>query len=152
MSWQTVTTSPQQIQMGILFLLYHSKHRKVLTKKEYDLFDENGVEYKVKYNCCYEDSLVLDITIINDTTEELTYNFNGQQSSDVIYDGNIRSFLNNVVIGPDYSTIVTRPGSVTNIKLSYSVELSNQDKIQSIEFNDIVKTNGDKIAIKLELK
>lgn len=124
----------------------------VLTLEEFDTFDEFGNEYKVKYNACYENNLVLDITIINNTTEEYTYDFNGNQASFVIYDGNVRRGLANVIVGQEYSTIRTEPGSTSKIKLTYDVELLKQDSIQAIEFNDVTTSNGDKVKVKFDLK
>lgn len=128
----------------------------VVNSKEYDLLDSiTGLEFKLKAIQCFDENIIFEISIINNTTEEFDFNFSSVEDSELIYnsDGtNKKASLSSVVVGSQTSEIRSIPGSNNKIKLSYGVNIENQNSINHILFNNVLRLNGEKTNIEIIIK
>lgn len=128
----------------------------VLDAKEYVINDKaTGLEFKVKELKSYDENIVMDVTIVNNTTEEFLFNFSAVDDSNLIYSfeqSNKNAFLSSIIVGSEISEVKSIPGSTEKIKLTYGINLENQEKISHICFKNITRLNGEKINIEMIIK
>lgn len=127
----------------------------VVDNKVYELTDQiTGLQFQVKEVKCYEESILMEITIVNNTTEEFTIRNLDVIDSTLNYSestANKKAYLSSLVIGSDSSELVSTPGSTNKLSLSYGINISQQDYINMITFNNVERSNGEKINIELAL-
>lgn len=127
----------------------------VVDNKVYDIKDKTtGLQFKIKELKCYEESILMEITIVNNTTEEFKFNNTDVNDSTLLYSEkaiNKISYLSSIVVGATNSEILSIPGSTNKINLSYGINISKQDYINMITFNNVERSNGEKINIELAL-
>ena len=131
---------------------YDQEGYPILDNNTYEMKDSNGMVYKIKYYKSYENTLILELIIENNTTEEFVYNFGDSVDSDLIFNGDNKRYLTNIVVGNGTSMIKSEPGSTNKVYLTYEIEIKNQQAIQAIEFNNILRMNTNIDMVKLDIK
>lgn len=116
----------------------------------YEVEYEN-LKFKFEAENSYENTLVLNMSIENNSTEEYTFNLDSNTKASLIIADGTSKDLDSVIVGNETSKIISIPGSVMNTKLAFNVDVENQATIKNILLNDVVKSNGNSIVINLDL-
>ncbi len=128
----------------------------VVDSNVYYLKDNNtNLEFEINKVKCFDENMVLEVNIINKTTEEFKFKFYNVDDSNLIYnsDGNNKkALLSSLIIGTESSELTSVPGSTNKIKLSYGININNQENINYIVFNNVTMTNGENTNIELIIK
>lgn len=135
---------------------YYKKYSISFEQDGYPIMNKDG--YNVKYNDLtftlipiksYDNSIVFELSITNNSTEEYIFDFSSNNDADVIINNNLKSYLTSVVIGNETSSIVSLPNSNIKTVLSFNVNIENQSNITGIEFNNVTKSDGSKTNMNL---
>lgn len=122
----------------------------VVVSEGYDVEYEK-LKFKFKVENSYENTLVMNMSIENNSTEEYTFNLDSNTKASVILaDGTSRD-LDSVIVGSETSKVISSPGSVVSTTLAFNIDIENQATIKNILLNDVIKSNGDSIVINLDL-
>lgn len=128
----------------------------VVDSNVYYLKDNNtNLEFEINKVKCFDENMVLEVNIINKTTEEFKFKFYNVDDSNLIYNSdetNKKALLSSLIIGTESSELTSVPGSTNKIKLSYGININNQENINYIVFNNVTMTNGENTNIELIIK
>lgn len=128
----------------------------VVDSNVYYLKDNNtNLEFEINKVKCFDENMVLEVNIINKTTEEFKFKFYNVDDSNLIYNSdetNKKALLSSLIIGTESSELTSVPGSTNKIKLSYGINIINQENINYIVFNNVTMTNGENTNIELIIK
>ncbi len=128
----------------------------VVDSNVYYLKDNNtNLEFEINKVKCFDENMVLEVNIINKTTEEFKFKFYNVDDSNLIYNSdetNKKALLSSLIIGTESSELTSVPGSTNKIKLSYGININNQENINYIVFNNVTMTNGENKNIELIIK
>ena len=128
----------------------------VVDSNVYYLKDNNtNLEFEINKVKCFDENMVLEVNIINKTTEEFKFKFYNVDDSNLIYNSdetNKKALLSSLIIGTESSELTSVPGSTNKIKLSYGIYINNQENINYIVFNNVTMTNGENTNIELIIK
>lgn len=128
----------------------------VVDSNVYYLKDNNtNLEFEINKVKCFDENMVLEVNIINKTTEEFKFKFYNVDDSNLIYNSdetNKKALLSSLIIGTESSELTSVPGSTNKIKLSYGININNQENINCIVFNNVTMTNGENKNIELIIK
>ena len=110
----------------------------VVDSNVYYLKDNNtNLEFEINKVKCFDENMVLEVNIINKTTEEFKFKFYNVDDSNLIYNSdetNKKALLSSLIIGTESSELTSVPGSTNKIKLSYGININNQEKINNLKF------------------
>lgn len=135
---------------------YYKKYSISFEQDGYPIINKDG--YNVKYNDLsftlipiksYDSSIVFELTITNNSTEEYIFDFASNNDADIITNNNLKSYLTSIVMGNEVSSITSMPNSNIKTILSFNVDIKNQGNILGVEFNNVKKSNGSKTNMTL---
>lgn len=123
----------------------------VVDNKVHEFFDsKTGLDFKIQQVASHSESMTYEIEIINNTTEEYTFDFSSVDDSNLVCQINgatSKASLSSIVVGKDLSNFTVVPGTTKKVKLSYGINLDKQDYIIQLWFNNVKNTNGDEMYI-----
>lgn len=138
---------------------YYGDYTISFEQDEYPIIDESIKEYKdsktsmdfaTKVIGCYDENIVYEITITNNSSEEYTFELSSVNDSMIQYTRNnqtAEALMSSIVIGEGVSNFTLEPGKTKVVKLSYNLGLKNQKDAFHLYFNNITSTNGDKLSV-----
>lgn len=138
---------------------YYGDYSISFEQNEYPIVDASEKEYydtktemnfKTKVIACYDENIVYEISITNNSSEEYTFALTSVNDSLIQYTRNNQTseaLMTSVVVGEGVSNYTIEPGKTKVIKLSYNLSLKEQKNALHLFFNNITSTNGDKIKV-----
>ena len=127
---------------------YYRNYTVSFEQDEYPVLDDtifevenSQIKFYVKNTSSYDNSVIMNITIENNSTEEYTFDFNSNLNAAIILNDGTKCYLDSLIIGNESSEIYTKPGSKNNINLSFNVKLENQGDISGIDFYNVKKSD-----------
>lgn len=137
---------------------YYNKYTISFDQESYPIVKNSGysVQYEdLKFNFkvmnSYENTLVMNMAVENNSTEEYKFNLDSNSKASVFLNDNTSYNLDMVVVGSETATIKSVPNSTINTTLAFNIEIEEQANIKTIVLNDVIKSNGDKIIMSLDL-
>lgn len=116
----------------------------ILNNSQFEI-EKDGLKFNIKTLSSYRDSIVINFSVENQTTEEYTFNFNSINDAAVKLNNTNVKCLTSVIVGSETSSISSIPGSRVNFNLSFEINSSEQGKIIEFIFNNVEKS-GEKIS------
>lgn len=113
--------------------------------------EKNGIKYKVKEVASYENSILLNIIIENNSNDIYTYDLSAIDKINLELNSYEKYNLDTIIAGNDSSTLIVSPGSVKSVDLSFNVGQEVQSMITGITFKNVKNANGDIFDINVEL-
>lgn len=138
---------------------YYGEYTVSFEQNEYPIVDESEHEYndsktqmsfKTKVIGCYDENVVYEISMTNNSSEEYTFNLTSVNDSLIQYTRNNQTseaLMTSVVVGEGVSNFTLEPGKTKIIKLSYNLNLKEQKNALHLFFNNITSTNGEKVSV-----
>lgn len=144
---------------------YYDSYSISFEQNEYPIIDKqlhefnesnSNLSFEIITKKCYDENIVFDIKITNNSTEEYTFDIASVADSHVVYrkESTIDTFegyMNSVVVGESVSNFTITPGMSKNITLSYDVNIKYQTSIIQLWFNNVKSTNGEQQEIGIVL-
>lgn len=113
--------------------------------------EKNGIKYKVKEVASYENSILLNIIIENNSNDIYTYDLSAIDKINLELNSYEKYNLDTIIAGNDSSTLIVSPGSIKSVDLSFNVGQEVQSMITGITFKNAKNANGDIFDINVEL-
>ncbi|MGN1012993.1 MAG: hypothetical protein ACI4ON_04085 [Clostridia bacterium] len=107
--------------------------------------DKDGLKFNIQAISSYSESIVINFSVENQTTEEYVFNFNSINDAAAKINNTNVKYLTSVIIGNESSSISSIPGSRVNFNLSFEISSSEQGKISGFIFNNVEKS-GEKLS------
>lgn len=137
---------------------YYGKYTISFEQNEYPVLnsykkeiEKDGLKYSINYNKSYEESILIDFYVENNTTEEYTFNITSLNDASILLNNSEVCYLDSTVVSNQESAIKLTPNSKINFKLSFRVPLEEQGNVERIIFSNVTKSNGDNMIIELNI-
>ena len=114
-----------------------------IIEKEGYIVEKDGLKIKIIPEASYEKSLLFDIEIINNSTDEYVFGFNSLNSAAVTDCNEEEHILSTLILGDETSNINSVPGSVVNFKLSFDISIESQCNLREIKFSEVKKNSNE---------
>lgn len=123
----------------------------ILNNETYNSEIDN-INFEIKVIKSYEQSILLQISISNNSSEEVTFDI-GSVDKVIIRMNDLYDYkLSTVIAGQESSFIKLTPGAKRQVNLSFAVPLENQKTITNLSFKSVKFTNGELKDMVLEIK
>lgn len=129
---------------------YYEQYSVSFDQKSYPIIEKEGyvVEkdnliIKIIPEASYEKSLLFNIEIINNSTDEYVFGFNSLNSASITDFDKEEHILNTLIVGNETSNINSVPGSNVKFKLAFELSVEEQCDLREIKFNEVKKNSSE---------
>lgn len=116
----------------------------ILNDSKFEI-EKDGLKFNIQALNSYSDSIVINFSIENQSTEEYIFNFNSINDASVKLNNTNVKYLTSVIVGNESSSISSLPGSKISFNLSFGANSSEQGKISEFMFYNVEKS-GEKLS------
>ena len=114
-----------------------------IIEKDGYVVEKDGLTIKIIPEASYEKSLLFNIEIVNNSTDEYIFGFNSLNSASITDFNKDEHILSTLILGNETSNINSVPGSTVSFKLSFDISIENQCNLREIKFGEVKKNSSE---------
>ena len=102
----------------------------------------NGdVSYKITVVESNQENVTFNFEITNNSNDRYVFDLSSLNSSSATINNGEKCYLDSIVSGNESSNLEVLPGGVYNVKLTYNINIENQNNILYFEFYNVLNNN-----------
>lgn len=105
------------------------------------LVTNGDVSYKITVVESNQENVTFNFEITNNSNDRYVFDLSSLNSSSATINNGEKCYLDSVVSGNESSNLEVLPGGVYNVKLTYNINIENQNNILYFEFYNVLNNN-----------